>query len=118
MIGSIELPMPVGLIGSTKTSHTVAKVVMKILGVESAEELAGIIASVGLAQNFAGLKALAGKGIQEGHMKLHARNIARMVGAKDDDIDKVVELAAKQGKISYDNIKEIVLSLREGNGDN
>src|SRR5690625_3205782 len=118
IIGSIELPMPVGLIGGATTSHPVAKVAMKILGVETAEELAGIIASVGLAQNFAGLKALAGKGIQEGHMKLHARNIARMVGAKDDEIDKVVELASKQGKISYDTIKEIVLSLEEGSGTN
>jgi len=115
MIGSIELPMPVGLIGGATTSHPVAKVAMKILGVETAEELAGIIASVGLAQNFAGLKALAGKGIQEGHMKLHARNIARMVGAKDDDLDKVVELAAKQGKISYETIKQIVLSLEVDN---
>ena len=115
MIGSIELPMPVGLIGGATTSHPVAKVAMKILGVETAEELAGIIASVGLAQNFAGLKALAGKGIQEGHMKLHARNIARMVGAKDDDLDKVVKLAAKQGKISYDTIKQIVLSLEVDN---
>src|SRR5690625_3200343 len=118
IIGSIELPMPVGLVGGATTSHPVAKVAMKILGVETAEELAGIIASVGLAQNFAGLKALAGKGIQEGHMKLHARNIARMVGAKDDEIDKVVELASKQGKISYDTIKEIVLSLEEGSGTN
>lgn len=118
IIGSIELPMPVGLTGGATTSHPVAKVAMKILGVETAEELAGIIASVGLAQNFAGLKALAGKGIQGGHMKLHARNIARMVGAKDDEIDKVVELASKQGKISYETIKQIVSSLQEGSGTN
>lgn len=118
IIGSIELPLPVGLIGGATTSHPVAKVAMKILDVETAEELAGIIASVGLAQNFAGLKALAGKGIQEGHMKLHARNIAVMAGAKDNEIDKVVELASKQGKISYDKIKKVVLSLQEDNKNN
>lgn len=118
IIGSIELPLPVGLIGGATTSHPVAKAAMKILDVETAEELAGIIASVGLAQNFAGLKALAGKGIQEGHMKLHARNIAVMAGAKDNEIDKVVELASKQGKISYDKIKQIVLSLQEDNKNN
>lgn len=113
IVGSIELPMPVGLIGGATSSHPVANMAMKILDVDTAEELAGIIASVGLAQNFAGLKALAGKGIQEGHMKLHARNIALMLGAKDDDLDKVVDLASKQGKISYDRIKQIILSLQE-----
>lgn len=113
IVGSIELPMPVGLIGGATSSHPVANMAMKILGVDTTGELAGIIASVGLAQNFAGLKALTGKGIQEGHMKLHARNMAAVLGAKDDDIDKVVELASKQGKISYDRIKQIILSLQE-----
>lgn len=117
MIGSIELPMPVGLVGGVTASHPVAKVAIKILDVESAEELAGIIASVGLAQNFAALKALAGEGIQEGHMKLHARNIAMQLGAKNDEMDKVVELAMKQGKISYDKIKEILFSLQKNNSN-
>lgn len=117
MIGSIELPMPVGLVGGVTASHPVAKVAIKILDVESVEELAGIIASVGLAQNFAALKALAGEGIQEGHMKLHARNIAMQLGAKNDEMDKVVELAMKQEKISYDKIKEILFSLQKNNSN-
>ena len=116
IIGTIELPMPVGLIGGATQSNPVAKLAMKILEVKTAEELAGIIASTGLAQNFAGLKVLAGEGIQKGHMKLHARNLAAMAGAKEDEIDNVVKLASGQGKISYDKIKQIVLSLRE-NGE-
>ena len=113
IVGTIELPMAIGLIGGATSSHPVAKLAMKILNVNTAEELAGIIASTGLAQNFAGLKALASVGIQKGHMKLHARNMAVMAGAIDKEIDAAVELASKQGKISYDNIKRIVQSLKD-----
>lgn len=115
--GTIELPMSVGLIGGATQSHPVAKLATKILDVETAEELAGIIASTGLAQNFAGLRALAGEGIQQGHMKLHARNMAVMAGAQVDEIDNVVKLATSQGKISYDTIRQIVLSLQENGGN-
>src|SRR5690625_4051039 len=82
LIGMIELPLAVGLIGGATQSHPVAKLVTKMLDVGSTEELAGIIAATGLAQNFAALKALAGDGIQKGHMKLHLKNIAVMAGAK------------------------------------
>jgi hydroxymethylglutaryl-CoA reductase len=117
LTGTIELPMPVGLIGGATQTHPVAKLSTKMLAVETAEELAGIIASTGLAQNFAGLKALAGEGIQKGHMKLHARNLAAMAGAKEDEIEEVVKLASRQGKFNYDKIKQIVISLQE-NGEN
>ncbi|UZD12238.1 hypothetical protein OLD84_15075 [Virgibacillus natechei] len=75
---------------------------------ETAERLAGIIASTGLAQNFAGIKALAGEGIQKGHMRLHARNMAYMAGARDEQIDKVMELAAKEERFRFDDIKHFV----------
>ncbi|MGM8215918.1 hydroxymethylglutaryl-CoA reductase, degradative [Bacillaceae bacterium W0354] len=111
--GTIELPLAVGLVGGATQSHPVAKAVTKILNPSSAEELAGIIASVGLAQNFAALRALATDGIQKGHMKLHARNLAAMAGAKEDEIDQVIDLASKEGKFTFDTIKRIVENLQK-----
>ncbi|WP_077328316.1 hydroxymethylglutaryl-CoA reductase, degradative [Virgibacillus siamensis] len=111
--GTIEIPLAVGLIGGATQSHPVAKLSAKILRAKTAEQLAGIIASVGLAQNFAALKALAGDGIQKGHMKLHARNMASMAGAKTNQIDDVVRIASEQGKYGFDDIKEIIQSLNE-----
>ena len=111
IIGTIELPLAVGLVGGATKSHPVAKTATKIMQVETAEQLGSIIASVGLAQNFAALKALAGEGVQKGHMKLHARNLAVMAGAKEDQIDEVVKLAAKQENYRFDNIKKIIDNL-------
>lgn len=110
--GTIELPLSVGLVGGATQSHPVAKTVTKILNVKTAEELSGIIASIGLAQNFAGLKALATEGIQKGHMKLHARNMASMAGARDNQIDEVLKIAEKEGSYTFDKIKEIVNQLQ------
>ncbi len=73
LIGSIELPLAVGIVGGTITAHPVAAIALKILGVASAQELAAVMASVGLAQNLGALRALASEGIQQGHMALHAR---------------------------------------------
>ncbi|MEM3437214.1 MAG: hydroxymethylglutaryl-CoA reductase, degradative, partial [Nitrososphaerales archaeon] len=89
LVGTIELPLAVGLVGGATAVHPIAKINLKILGVKSALELAEVMASVGLAQNFAALRALVTEGIQRGHMKLHARNIAIMAGAKGDLIDKI-----------------------------
>ncbi|WP_099159636.1 hydroxymethylglutaryl-CoA reductase, degradative [Virgibacillus ndiopensis] len=111
IIGMIEVPLAVGLIGGATQAHPVAKWSTKILQVKTAERLARIIASVGLAQNFAGIKALASEGIQRGHMKLHARNMAAMAGASSGQIDKIVELATKKGTFRFDDIKAIVQSL-------
>lgn len=82
LVGSIELPMAVGIIGGATKTHPVAKASLKIMNITSAIELAGIIASVGLAENAASLRALAAEGIQSGHMRLHAKNLAVMAGAK------------------------------------
>ncbi|RLG57807.1 MAG: hydroxymethylglutaryl-CoA reductase, degradative [Candidatus Hydrothermarchaeota archaeon] len=112
LVATIELPMAVGVIGGATKVHPVAKTCLKILGVKTARELAQVLASVGLAQNFAALRALATEGIQRGHMELHARNIAVMAGAEGEEIDVVVERMVKEKKISMDRAKEILKELR------
>ncbi len=114
LVATIELPMAVGTIGGATKVHPVAKTCLKILGVKTARELAQVLASVGLAQNFAALRALATEGIQRGHMELHARNIAVMAGAEGKEIDIVVERMAKEKKISIDKAREILKELRGG----
>ncbi|MBB5319967.1 hydroxymethylglutaryl-CoA reductase, degradative [Marinobacter oulmenensis] len=112
LTGSIEMPLAVGLIGGATRSHPTARIALDILGVETADRLAGIIAAVGLAQNFAALKALATTGIQKGHMALHAKNIAVMVGAVGDEIDKVAQELVAKGKVRMDVAEDILKSLR------
>ncbi|MGM8212307.1 hydroxymethylglutaryl-CoA reductase, degradative [Virgibacillus sp. W0430] len=110
--GTIAVPMAVGIIGGTTQAHPIAKTAMKILQTTSAEELAGIIASVGLAQNFAAMRALVDEGIQRGHMKLHAKNMAVMVGAKGNQIEEAVRIALEKGTVRYDAMQAIVQSLK------
>jgi hydroxymethylglutaryl-CoA reductase len=111
LIGSIELPMAVGLIGGAVRTHPTAKVAMKILGVKSANEFAEVLAAVGLAQNLGALRALAHEGIQRGHMSLHARNIAVTAGATGKLIDLVAEQMVKERKVRMDRAKEILCDL-------
>jgi len=111
LVGTLELPLAVGVVGGATRTHPVAKVALKILGVKTAKELAEIMAAVGLAQNFAALRALVTEGIQKGHMKLHARNIAIMAGAKGELIDKVAEIMIKEGKIRYSRAVEILKNI-------
>lgn len=85
-----------------------AKICTKILGVTSAQELACIMASVGLAQNFSAIRALATEGIQKGHMKLHAKNIASAAGAKPEQIDKIVQKMVQENNISLNRAKELL----------
>jgi hydroxymethylglutaryl-CoA reductase len=108
LVGTIELPIAVGLVGGATTVHPTAKINIKILGVKTANELAEIIAALGLAQNFAALRALATEGIQRGHMSLHARNIAIAAGAEGELIDKVVEILVKEKKVRIDRAKEVL----------
>ena len=112
LIGWIELPIAVGIIGGATRSNPIARVSLKILGIKSGVELAEIMGAVGLAQNLAALRALATEGIQKGHMKLHARNIAIMAGAVGDEIDKVVEEMVKSRVIRIDKAKEILMRIR------
>ncbi len=108
LAGSIEMPLAVGIVGGVTSTHPVSKVCMKILGVSSARELQEIMASVGLAQNFAALRALATEGIQKGHMKLHAQNMAIAAGASGEILDRVVEAMVKEGKVRADRARELV----------
>ena len=112
LVGYIELPMAVGVVGGSIKANPLAQICLKILGVKTAEELARVLAAVGLAQNFAALRALATEGIQRGHMELHARSLALAVGAKGDEVDKVVEIMLKEGKISMSRAREILEEIR------
>ncbi|MEA1925507.1 MAG: hydroxymethylglutaryl-CoA reductase, degradative [Candidatus Altiarchaeota archaeon] len=110
--GSVELPVAVGIIGGG-TMHPMARLSLKILGVSSARELGEVLASVGLAQNFAALRALASEGIQKGHMRLHARNIAVMVGAVGVEVEQVADLLIGGDEIRVDKAREFLDDLRK-----
>jgi hydroxymethylglutaryl-CoA reductase len=112
LVGTIELPLAVGLVGGATTVHPTAKVNIKILGVKTANELAEVMAAVGLAQNFAALRALATEGIQRGHMSLHARNVAIAAGAHGEQIDKVVAILVKEKQVRVDRAKEVLEELK------
>jgi hydroxymethylglutaryl-CoA reductase len=111
LVGKIELPMSVGTVGGIVNVHPMIKICMKILGVKSAKDLACIIAATGLAQNFSAIRALASEGIQKGHMRLHARNIAAAAGAKSNKIDEVTKRMIKEGNVSVHRAKEILKKL-------
>jgi hydroxymethylglutaryl-CoA reductase len=115
LVGSIEVPLAVGLIGGATAVHPTAKANVKLLGVKGAAELAQVLASVGLAQNFAALRALATEGIQRGHMELHARNIAATAGARPDEVDRVVARLVSEHRIRIDRAKEIIEEIRASN---
>jgi len=102
----------VGTVGGATRVHPSAKVAMKILGVGGAQELAEVIAAVGLAQNLAAIRALATEGIQRGHMSLHARQMATAAGATGDMVARVVETMIAEGNIRLERAKEIVALLR------
>jgi hydroxymethylglutaryl-CoA reductase len=108
LVGSIELPMAVGLIGGAVKTHPIAKIAVKILGVKTANEFGEVLAAVGLAQNLGALRALSHEGIQRGHMSLHARNIAVAAGATDELIDLVAEKMVEEHKIRMDRAKELI----------
>lgn len=112
LAGEIELPMAVGIVGGIVSIHPMAKMALKILGVKTARELAMIIASIGLAQNLSAIRALASEGIQKGHMRLHAKNIASLAGAKGGLIDVIAKRMADEGNITVDRAKEILVMLQ------
>lgn len=112
LVGKIELPMAVGIVGGATQVHPVVKTNLKILNVKSAQELGEVAAAVGLAQNFAALRALATEGIQRGHMSLHARNVAISAGVDSEYADKVAEIMVKENKINIEAAKEIFEKLK------
>lgn len=102
LVGSIEIPLALGLVGGATKIHPTAKACIHILGVKKATELGNVIASVGLAQNLAAIKALATEGIQRGHMSLHAKNIATTAGAKGEELDYIVRKMIEENKINQE----------------
>ncbi len=108
LTGFLEIPLQVGIVGGAVKTHPIARIALKILNVKSAKELAEVMAAVGLAQNFAALRALVTEGIQRGHMKLHARNLAILAGATGELVEIVAEQMIKEGRISFDYAKELV----------
>ena len=113
LAGSIRLPLALGIIGGATKVNPVSMIAVKIMGVKSAKNLSEIVASVGLAQNFAALNALATKGIQEGHMKLHARNIAVQAGAKGWQAEEIARKMIKEKKISQARAEELLKKLKK-----
>jgi hydroxymethylglutaryl-CoA reductase len=113
IVGTLEMPMAVGLVGGASKVHPTARAALKVLGVKTAIELAEIMGAVGLAQNFAALRALASEGIQRGHMKLHARSMAISAGASGKLVDQVAEKMVAERKIRMDRAKELVEELTE-----
>jgi hydroxymethylglutaryl-CoA reductase len=112
LIGKITLPMAVGLVGGATKTHPTAKAAIALLGVKSAMELGQVIASVGLAQNLAALRALATEGIQRGHMALHARNIALQAGAFGNELDLVVQKMVDSQNVTVDNARQILKEIK------
>jgi len=112
LAGEIELPIAVGIVGGATRTNPLAKLSLKILGVKTSQELAEVIAAVGLAQNFAAMRALATEGIQKGHMRLHARNIAVTAGATGEDINRIAQKMIEEGNISVSRAKELLDQIR------
>ena len=114
LVGVLEMPMAVGIVGGATRTHPTARLALKIMGVTKALKLAEIFVAVGLAQNLGALRALVQEGIQHGHMRLHARNLVVMAGAEGDMIAKAVALIVESGDIRFPKAQEIVNKLKEG----
>ena len=115
LVGRIETPMAVGIVGGASKVHPAARANLSILGVESAQELAGIMAAAGIAQNLGAMRALATSGIQAGHMKLHAKNMAVSAGAIGDEIEQVANIVnAQSGPVTQQLVKDTLEGIRNG----
>lgn len=108
LVGEIEVPMAVGIVGGATRAHPTAQACLKIMGARDAARLARVTAAVGLVQNFSALRALATEGIQRGHMGLHARNVAIVAGAEGEEIDVVAAEMIRRGEIREDVAREIL----------
>ncbi|MGR4867648.1 hydroxymethylglutaryl-CoA reductase, degradative [Variovorax sp. LARHSF232] len=113
LVGTIEMPMPVGLVGGATKTHPLARLALKILDVKSAQELGEVAVAVGLAQNLGALRALATEGIQRGHMALHARNIALVAGATGDEIDHIAKQMTAEHDVRTDRAVALLEALRK-----
>jgi len=107
-VGTLEMPMAVGIVGGATRVHPAAKAALKLMGVTQASQLAEIIVSVGLAQNLAALRALATEGIQRGHMSLHARQVAIAAGAQGELVDRLAAQLVEEKTVRIDRAEEIL----------
>lgn len=112
LVGTLEVPLAVGLVGGATRAHPTARAAVGLLGVTTARELAATIAAVGLAQNLAACRALAAEGIQRGHMTLHARTIAASAGAEVGEIAEVAARIVAAGRIRVEFAAEVLAELR------
>lgn len=113
LLGSIEIPIAVGTVGGSTNTVRKAAIFRKLLAVGDAREFADVLAAVGLAQNFAALRALSSEGIQKGHMSLHARSLAASVGAEGTEIDEIASQMVSSGRISMTEARNILESIRK-----
>jgi hydroxymethylglutaryl-CoA reductase len=113
LVGQIELPLALGTVGGPIKVHPGVQLALKLLRVSGVKELAQVFAAVGLAQNFAAVRALGSVGIQQGHMALHARCVAVTAGARGDRVEKVAHLLVLSGHVKVEKAKEILASLPE-----
>jgi hydroxymethylglutaryl-CoA reductase len=112
LVGTLEMPMAVGIVGGATKVHPTAQAAVKMMGVKTASELAEIIVSVGLAQNLAALRALSTEGIQRGHMSLHARQVAIAAGAEGEMIEKVAMQMVAEKTVRIDRAEEILKNMK------
>ena len=113
LVGELELPMAVGIVGGATRVHPGARAALKLRGVKTARDLAEIITAVGLAQNLAALRALATEGIQRGHMTLHARQVAVAAGATSDEVQRVADRMVQEKAVRLDRAEMILKEIRE-----
>jgi hydroxymethylglutaryl-CoA reductase len=114
LVGTIEVPMAVSTVGPLVQSHPRVRLALRILGVSSARELAGIMAAVGLASNMAAMRALATEGIQKGHMALHARAVSHAAGARGEEAEELRRRLLAAGEVKIDRARELLRGLESG----
>ena len=112
LVGTLEMPLAVGIVGGATKVHPTARLALKIMGTTSARELAEIIVSVGLAQNFAAIRALATEGIQRGHMSLHARQLAMAAGASGSEIERIAAQMVQEQQVRLDRAQALVEEIK------
>ena len=113
LVGELEMPLAIGIVGGITKSHPIAQLCLKILRVKSAQQLAEIIGAVGLAQNFAALRVLVREGVQRGHMRLHSKNMAGNVGAIGEEIDAIADRMVREHCISAGRARELFEELKK-----
>jgi hydroxymethylglutaryl-CoA reductase len=116
LVGRIEVPMAVGTVGGPIRVHPGVQAALKLMRIESARELGVVIASVGLAQNLAAVRALGSIGIQRGHMALHARSVALTAGARGDWVEKIAAMLVESGQVKVEKARELLASLKASDG--